>query len=47
MQVGEWARWTRGRYNMSAYSVVVVGVLIVVACTLIAVWTLAEKLLSQ
>jgi hypothetical protein len=33
--------------NMSAYSVVVLGVLIVVGCTLIAIWTLAEKLLSQ
>jgi hypothetical protein len=31
----------------SAYSVVVLGMLIVVACTLIAIWTLAEKLLSQ
>jgi hypothetical protein len=32
---------------MSAYSVAMVGVLIVVACTIIAGWTLAEKLLSQ
>jgi hypothetical protein len=32
---------------MSAYSVVTVGVLIVVASTIIAAWTLAEKLLSQ
>jgi hypothetical protein len=32
---------------MSPNSVVVLGVLIVVACTVIAGWTLAEKLLSQ
>jgi hypothetical protein len=32
---------------MTAYSVVTVGVLIVAACTLIAAWTLAEKLLAQ
>jgi hypothetical protein len=32
---------------MSAYSMVTLGVLIVVACTMIAAWTLAEKLMSQ
>jgi hypothetical protein len=32
---------------MSAYTVVTLGVLIVVACTLIAMWQLAEKLLPQ
>jgi hypothetical protein len=32
---------------MSAYSMVTLGVLIVVACTVIAAWTLAEKLMSQ
>jgi hypothetical protein len=32
---------------MFGYQVAMLGVLIVVACTLIAGWTLAEKLLSQ
>jgi hypothetical protein len=32
---------------MVGYQVAAVGSLIVVACTLIAVWTLAEKLMSQ
>ena len=32
---------------MSAYSVATLGVFIVVACTLIAAWTLTEKLMSQ
>ena len=33
--------------NMSGIWVTVVGGLLVTACTLVAVWTLAEKLMSQ
>jgi hypothetical protein len=36
-----------GRYNMIGYYVTTLGVLVVTACTVIAIWTLAEKLLSQ
>jgi hypothetical protein len=32
---------------MPAYSIVTLGALIVIGCTVIAAWTLAEKLLSQ
>jgi len=33
--------------NMSGIWVTMVGALIVTGCTLVAVWTLAEKLMSQ